>query len=112
VLVNLIGNAIKYTPREGSVRLRVSAVERGGRAWGAIAVADTGPGIAPDQREAIFQPYYRILRTDAEPGTGLGLAICQELVRHMGGELEVESEVGRGSTFTLRLPLSEAETDG
>jgi phosphoserine phosphatase RsbU/P len=112
VLVNLIGNAIKYTPREGSVRLRASAVERGGRAWGAIAVADTGPGIAPDQREAIFQPYYRILRTDAEPGTGLGLAICQELVRHMGGEIEVESEVGRGSTFTVRLPLSEAETDG
>jgi phosphoserine phosphatase RsbU/P len=110
VLVNLLGNAIKYTPPGGSIRLRAAATEHGGKSWGAISVVDTGPGIPADQHEAIFQPYYRITTTDGEPGTGLGLAICQELMRQMGGEIQVESEAGRGSTFTLRLPLVGAET--
>src|SRR5690606_10521185 len=85
----------------------VSRREADGRDWGAIAVADTGPGIPPDKLQLVFQPYYRIAMTDATPeGTGLGLAISHELVRRMGGTIEVASRPGHGSTFTIRVPLA------
>lgn len=107
VLVNLIGNAVKYTPERGAVRVVASAMERDGRRWGTIAVIDTGPGIAPEMLQAIFRPYYRAPGSEsaAPDGIGLGLAISRELARKMGGEIEVESEPGSGSTFTVRLPL-------
>jgi hypothetical protein len=78
------------------------------RSWAAVSVSDTGPGIPPDQREAVFEPYPRLSRTDGEPGSGLGLAICRELVRHLGGHIDLETELGHGSTFTVRLPLPAA----
>jgi signal transduction histidine kinase len=106
VLVNLLGNAVKYTGPGGTIRIGAAAVERGGRRWGAIAVADDGPGIPAEKLEAIFQPYYRLAGAvaDAPEGVGLGLAISRELIRKMGGDIEVESEPGRGSVFTVRLP--------
>lgn len=106
VLVNLLGNAVKYTQAGGTIRIGAAATEQGGRRWGAIAVADSGPGIPAEKREAIFQPYYRLpdAGADAPEGVGLGLAISRELVRKMGGDIEVESEPGRGSVFTVRLP--------
>jgi phosphoserine phosphatase RsbU/P len=111
VLVNLLGNAIKYTPPEGSIRVRASVTEYEGVPWGTLSVSDTGPGIPPDQREAIFEPYTRLSITDAEPGSGLGLAICREVVRHLGGSIDLESEAERGSTFTVRLQLLEADPE-
>ena len=72
--------------------------------WGEARVADTGPGIAEAERAAVFEPYYRSADTAREPGVGLGLAISRGLVAQMGGELELESEVGIGSAFTIRLP--------
>lgn len=108
-LVNLCANAIKYTPPQGRIRLRATVVERDGTAWGALSVSDTGPGIPDDQRETIFEPYYRLSRAGAEPGSGLGLAICRELVRHLGGRIEVESQAGQGSTFTVLLPLQQPD---
>ena len=68
-------------------------------------MADTGPGIAPAEQAAIFEPYYRSEGTAHAPGVGLGLAISHALVEQMGGELELESEPGAGSTFIIRLPL-------
>ena len=107
VLVNLIGNAVKYTQPSGSIRIETSLLEADGRRWGAIVVADDGPGIPAEKLQAIFQPYYRLpdAETDAPEGLGLGLAISRELIRQMGGEVEVVSEPGRGSRFTVRLPL-------
>ena len=104
VLVNLLGNAVKFTPEEGEIT--VSAHERGvnGGRWGEVRVTDTGPGIAESDRAAIFEPYYRTEGTALIPGVGLGLAISHALVGQMGGELEVESELGVGSSFILRLP--------
>jgi signal transduction histidine kinase len=106
VLVNLVGNAVKFTPRDGAITVSTARTEAGGATWGEIRVADTGPGIAEAERAAIFEPYYRSEGTAEAPGVGLGLAISHALVAQMGGELLLESEVGFGSTFILRLPIA------
>jgi signal transduction histidine kinase len=99
ILVNLFGNALKFT-REGEVRVETS--DAGEKAF-RVTVRDTGPGIAPDQHEAIFEEFRQA--EGAEPGTGLGLAISRRLARVMGGDVTLESEPGRGSVFYLTLPL-------
>ncbi|MDP9273459.1 MAG: ATP-binding protein [Chloroflexota bacterium] len=107
ILVNLFGNALKFT-LEGEVD-----VETGGASDSEfhVAVRDTGPGIAPDQHEAIFEEFRQA--EGASPGIGLGLAISRRLARVMGGEITLESEPGHGSVFHLRLPLDcrVAQTD-
>lgn len=105
VLVNLVGNAVKFTPPDGSVTVSTAVVSMDGGAWGEIRVADTGPGIAPAEQASIFEPYYRSEGTAQLPGVGLGLAISLALVRQMEGELALESEPGVGSTFIVRFPV-------
>ncbi len=106
VLINLLGNALKFT-QAGSVDLVAS--------WHlatlVIEVRDTGPGIAPDAIGRIFQPYEQADATIAHRygGTGLGLAITRELVELMGGRIEVESKLGLGSTFRVRIPTEVVE---
>ena len=106
ILWNLVSNAIKYTPAGGSVevraRLREGGPAPGAGRWLAVEVADTGPGIPAELRERIFEEFARV---GPGPGAGLGLAISRHLARALGGDLTVESEVGRGSTFTLWLPV-------
>lgn len=103
VLGNLLSNAIKYTPAGGTVRVEAEAGERELR----IGVSDTGPGIDPQEFAHIFEPFYRMNagRSSAH-GLGLGLTIVRDLARAHGGKIEVESEPGHGSHFTLRLPLN------
>ena len=108
VLVNLLGNAVKFTPTGGTITTTVRAQALDGRDWGEIRVTDTGPGIAESERSAIFEPYYRSDSTAILPGVGLGLAISKSLVAQMGGQLLVESELGAGSTFSIRLPTRPA----
>jgi len=106
MLNNLLGNALQYTPRGGSVRVEARTGEWKG--WPAlhIAVCDTGIGIPADEQERIFERFYRGRHTPADTtGTGLGLAIVKESMALHGGEVRVESTVGRGSTFTLCFPL-------
>ncbi len=107
LLNNLIGNAIKYTPPEGRVSVRASHDERRMR----IEVADTGLGIAPEDQPRVFEKFYRADRDEVQgiKGTGLGLAIAREVARLHGGDILLESEVGKGSTFTLELPLQAAD---
>ncbi|MRR52364.1 MAG: PAS domain-containing hybrid sensor histidine kinase/response regulator, partial [Rhodocyclaceae bacterium] len=101
VLINLLGNAVKFTDR-GQVRLRV--VVEGEHIL--FEVADTGPGIAPEDRERIFQAFFQTEAGIAKgEGTGLGLTISREFVRLMGGELGVTSEPGKGSRFSFAIPL-------
>ncbi|HEY9192548.1 MAG TPA: ATP-binding protein [Methyloversatilis sp.] len=104
VLINLLGNAVKFTTR-GEVVLRIDYRMEVAR----FEVADTGPGIAPEDQARIFMPFERSSsgRTVAEPGAGLGLSISRMLSSLMGGELTLDSEPGRGSTFRLRLYLPE-----
>lgn len=108
VLGNLLSNAIKYTPAPGHVLLSGAldeddAAPRPGR-WARLDVTDTGPGIPPEEQENIFLEFHR-LHAGQVNGHGLGLAISRRIARLLGGEVTVRSEVGRGSTFSLWLPL-------
>lgn len=105
ILLNILGNAVKFTSK-GAVTLTACQAPGGGYL---IEVHDTGPGIPPDKHEAIFERFERV-RNGGTPqqGTGLGLAITRSLVMLMNGEIAVRSEPGRGSTFSVRLPLRRA----
>jgi signal transduction histidine kinase/ActR/RegA family two-component response regulator len=100
IVLNLLSNAVKFTER-GRVDVRV---EEGRRGEVAIRVRDTGPGIAPEDQARIFEEFEQARTSSAQAGTGLGLAISRRLAQLLGGSLEVESELGSGSTFTLTLP--------
>ena len=112
VMANLVGNAIKYTPSGGHVEVSCAVEKDSEQAQGSgvlrISVSDTGVGIDEAHHEKIFEKFYRVHdeRVEAEPGTGLGLAIVKETVRLHGGNVSVESTVGRGSTFHVTLPVS------
>ena len=108
IVVNLIGNAIKFTPDGGTIVVSTEVEGEGAVRRGVISVRDSGPGIAEEERAAILEPFYRSEGTSTASGVGLGLAICQALIEQMGGELEVASEVGVGSNFSVRLPVSDA----
>lgn len=103
VLINLLGNVLKYSPTGGAVRLGLE--RRGGQA--VISVSDQGPGIPPEEQQFVFQKYYRgrgaAMRAD---GVGLGLAISQRVAMAHGGRLWLTSSPGQGSTFFLALPLA------
>jgi signal transduction histidine kinase len=108
VLVNLVENAINYTPEAGCVQVR--GYREGGSA--VIAVSDTGIGMAAGEIPRIFDRFYRTssARAAHDAGTGLGLAIVRKIVEMHNGRIDVESQAGQGSTFTLRLPLDPADS--
>lgn len=105
ILGNLISNAIKYTPSPGTIRVSTSTEDGAeGPSWAVIHVTDSGPGIPPDQREAIFDEFTRF-HDGVQKGHGLGLAIARRISRILDGDLTVDGAEGGGSVFTLRLPL-------
>lgn len=106
IVLNLLGNAVKFTER-GSVALEARRGWHNGRANIEITVADTGIGIPADRRSAIFEQFVQAERSTARRfgGTGLGLAISSQLATLMGGTLDLVSEEGEGTSFTLRVPL-------
>jgi two-component system phosphate regulon sensor histidine kinase PhoR len=102
-LVNLVHNAIKFSPDGGSVVIRIAG--RGSEVT--IAVSDQGSGIPADARDRIFERFYKVDRARARAGgTGLGLAIARHIVEGHGGRITLESREGRGSTFTIVLPIA------
>jgi len=115
ILGNLLSNAIKYTPAGGQIKVRAEIRTRdgatGGQRWAAIEVIDTGPGIPSDQVDRIFDEFSRLKIHEDKPGAGLGLAIARRVSRLLGGDLTVTSVDGRGSAFTLWLPL-ESDASG
>lgn len=109
ILLNLLSNAVKFTDG-GSVTVTVGRAAKQEDREGVLrfAVCDTGPGIAADAQEKIFQPFMQAQNGSAprEGGAGLGLAITKDLVELMGGEISVQSKLGEGSTFTFTVPLT------
>jgi CheY-like chemotaxis protein len=102
VLTNLVGNAIKFTPEGGRIELAARQVDDQVR----VEVRDNGPGIPPEQRQRIFEAFFRLTETgSATEGTGLGLAITERLVELHGGKLGIESQPGEGACFYFSLPL-------
>lgn len=101
ILINLLNNAVKFT-EQGKVEISC----RSDGDFYRIAVSDTGIGIRPEEIDRLFQPFHQIDTglSRKHEGTGLGLSICKKLVDMMGGRIEVQSEWGRGSTFTVRIP--------
>jgi PAS domain S-box-containing protein len=114
VAINLVSNAIKFTDR-GRVMIRIEECDRHDTTTRLrFAVSDTGIGLSPDQISILFQPFTQVdpSASRRQGGTGLGLSICQRLVRLMGGEIEVQSELGKGSTFTFELVFEYDESPG
>ncbi|HEU4409370.1 MAG TPA: ATP-binding protein [Polyangiaceae bacterium] len=110
VLLNLVGNALKFTPPGGRVRVGVGDAPGGVELW----VEDTGPGIEPAKRALLFQRFQQLdgSSTRGFEGTGIGLALVKQFAELMGGEAGVESKPGRGSRFWVRLPRAGAASDG
>ena len=102
VLLNLANNALKFT-EHGSVTLRAQRIEGGLQ----FSISDTGPGISEASQSRLFQRFEQAEGPQRRAGSGLGLAICRELVEMMGGSIELQSRLGHGSTFLVRLPLIE-----
>lgn len=109
VLVNLIGNSIKYTPAGGEVVVGLGKVESRAR----LTVSDNGPGIAPEDLPHIFERFFRSEKSRTRQkdgkGFGLGLSIAYWIIRNHGGQIDVDSKLGQGSTFCIWLPLSTGE---
>jgi PAS domain S-box-containing protein len=100
VVINLLDNAVKYTPNEGAIVISAQLVEGSVE----IAVKDSGPGIPPEERSAVFNKFYRLRATQRKSGFGLGLSFCKLAVEAHGGRIWVESQPGQGSQFIMRLP--------
>jgi signal transduction histidine kinase len=102
VLRNIIGNAVKFTPEGGRIKIYASEVDHGVE----VSVADTGPGISTGDLITIFEKFQQTTtgRSSLVVGTGLGLAIAKQVITHHGGKIWAESELGHGSTFIFVLP--------
>jgi signal transduction histidine kinase len=106
ILMNLLNNAIKYSPDGNEVRLAVDFIlTEDNSAWVLFRVQDHGIGIPPEDMPRLFESFHRAKNVDTIPGTGLGLAIVHQCVKLHGGEIQVESELGQGTTVTVTLPL-------
>ncbi|MCI9338553.1 MAG: response regulator [Lachnospiraceae bacterium] len=111
VLINLLGNAVKFTPERGRVALSVEELENSG-SWARVsfAVSDTGIGIAKEDQERVFRSFEQASSNPSkQQGTGLGLSISSRLVQMMGSNIQIESEPGAGSTFRFTIPIDFGE---
>lgn len=104
-LSNVITNALKYSPDDSEVRVTVCEASRNSRLMAGMRVTDHGRGMAPAQRARIFERFYRADPSGSIPGTGLGMPLAKEVMDLHGGEIEIESVPGEGTTFTLWLPV-------
>jgi signal transduction histidine kinase len=108
VLQNLLSNAIKYSPAGGRVLVHVESENNNGRHWAVVVVQDEGVGIPETELDRVFTPFYRGSNVSQQiAGTGIGLATAREVVQQHGGSISVESVLGTGTTFRIRLPLED-----
>ena len=104
-IFEVIGNAIEYSPARGTVRVSLSC----SHGDACLTISDEGPGVPPEERDRLFDPFYRRRpTTQANEENGLGLVIPKRILEALGGTIQVESEVGQGTCFRIRLPLAKA----
>lgn len=109
VVNNLVSNAIKYAPEAGEVLLHISRVSD----YVKLSVTDYGVGISPEDQKRVFERFFRVGEIQQRfPGMGIGLYICDQIIKNHNGSLWVESEKGKGATFSFTLPIKEGEADG
>jgi signal transduction histidine kinase len=110
VATNLLSNAIKYSENGGKIVVSVLPADHGAK----LMVADNGPGIAPDDLQRVFEKFFRVRSADGKGsrGTGVGLALVKAVTEALGGSVEVQSQVGEGSTFVVTLPPAPPEIAG
>jgi signal transduction histidine kinase len=101
VFLNILNNAFAAVPDDGG-RIEI-IMKRDGRDEVAVTIQDNGPGIAPEHKQEVFEPFFT---TKADEGTGLGLSISHGIVEKLGGRIDLESEIGHGAAFTVRLPIA------
>jgi signal transduction histidine kinase len=104
-LLNIVGNALEALEGTADARASVTTSREPDGEWVRVEVTDNGPGVAPEKQAEIFRPF---VSTKGSRGTGLGLAVSRKILREHGGDIVLRSEVGKGSTFALRLPLRAA----
>ena len=106
VVINLLSNAMKYSPEGSAVLLAVDREDAAAESWAVLTVTDHGLGIPPQDLPSVFDAFYRGQHVpDGVPGTGLGLAIVHRIVDQHGGEVAISSEEGRGTSIVIRLPM-------
>ena len=113
VLTNLLSNAIKFSEEGKSIKLSAQVLDGDKEGWVEVCVADSGRGIPEDKIGKIFERFGQVDASDSREkgGTGLGLPICKTIVEQHGGEIWVESELGKGSEFKFTLPTEPPESD-
>lgn len=111
ILLNMLSNAAKFT-HEGSITLRINSRQEGGLDWAVFSVSDTGIGMEPNRLQQLFKPFIQadVTTTRVYGGTGLGLTITKHFCELLGGQIEVSSNLGGGSTFTVSLPRKVDDT--
>ena len=103
VILNLVHNALHAMPTGGELHITTNRRRRDQRDWLTMSLTDTGTGIAPENLERVFEPFFTTRSKDG--GTGLGLSVTYGIITDHGGFIDVESQVGKGSTFIVRLPV-------
>ena len=106
-LTNVLGNAVKYSPRGGAIDICCVSCERDGKAFGGIAITDHGIGMTPEQVARVYERFYRADTSGNIPGTGLGMTIVKEIIGLLGGTVDLVSEPGVGTRITLWIPAGE-----
>ncbi len=108
ILYNILNNAVKFTPRGGQVNYTACHVERDGKIWCHHVISDNGVGMSPEFQRTLFTPFVQEKNSESGfvTGTGLGLSICRKLCDLMGGSIQVESKLGKGTTFTVDIPTT------
>ena len=112
VVTNLLANAFKFTPDGGEITVQAIPVQLDGHGFVQVTVHDTGPGIAPEQADRVFERFYqgKASRADRQPGTGVGLSLVKEIIELHGGTIHIDSVSGAGARFVVRLPFVASDT--
>jgi two-component system NtrC family sensor kinase len=108
VVFNLVNNACQAIQETGTISIETEIVKADNKTWFVLRIDDTGPGIPPDIIESIFEPFFTT--KEKGQGTGLGLSMSQSIIQKFGGTISVQSEIGLGTKFTVRLPLVGTQT--